>query len=196
MNPPSPVTLQGDVVALEPLSLEHVPALAEIALDSDLWRWTLSVLRSPEDVLGYVQAALAAQAEGSALPFAIRHLATGRLAGSTRYGNIDVDNQRLEICWTWVARAWQRTAVNTAAKYLLLRHAFEVLECARVELKTDALNQRSRTAIRRIGASEEGVLRRHMLRADGRLRDTVYYSILADEWPGVRDRLLERLAPG
>jgi RimJ/RimL family protein N-acetyltransferase len=141
----------------------------------------------------YVQTALNEQTKGSALPFALIERDSGRIIGSTRYSNIDRDHHRLEIGWTWVARQWQRTAINTEAKYLLLRHAFETLKCIRVELKTDSLNERSRAAILRIGAREEGTFRNHMITASGRIRHTVYFSILDSEWPEVKARLEARL---
>ena len=119
--------------------------------------------------------------------------ASGRIIGSTRYGNIDRVHHRVEIGWTWVARQWQRSAVNTEMKYLLLRHAFETLKCIRVELKTDSLNERSRAAILRIGAREEGTFRNHMITASGRIRHTVYFSILDSEWPDVKTRLERKL---
>lgn len=137
----------------------------------------------------YIETALREQQQGTSLPFALAEKSTGRLMGSTRYGNIDRTHRRVEIGWTWVAREWQRTAVNTEAKYLLLKHAFESLGCIRVELKTDSLNERSRAAILRIGAREEGIFRNHMITASGRIRDTVYFSIVASEWPGAKARL-------
>ncbi|HEV8264858.1 MAG TPA: GNAT family protein [Gemmatimonadales bacterium] len=195
-----PITLEGRHVRLEPLSLAHLNALAAVAIDPALWRWSQSHMASPEDLRRYVDAALALQREGQALPFAIVARGPGggggtpdRPVGSTRYGNIDRDNRRVEVGWTWVARPWQRTPVNTEAKYLLLRHAFETLSCVRVEFKTDALNEQSRRALVRIGAKEEGTFRRHMLTATGRWRDSVYYSILDDEWPDVKRRLEEKL---
>ncbi len=190
----APVTLEGRHVRLEPLTPEHVPGLAEVGLDPELWRWTLALLETPDDVRRYVETALREQAEGRSLPFATVDAATGRAVGCTRFCSVDRENRRVEIGWTWVARPWQRTPANTEAKYLMLRHAFETLGCVRVELKTDALNARSRAAILRLGAREEGVLRRHMLARGGRSRDTVYFSILDDEWPGVRDGLEARLA--
>ena len=129
------------------------------------------------------------------LPFALIEKSTGRAIGSTRYGNIDRTHHRVEIGWTWVAPTWQRTAVNTEAKYLLLRHAFETLGCIRVELKTDSLNEKSRNAILRIGAREEGTFRNHMITASGRIRHTVYFSVLDSEWPEVKSRLQSRLIP-
>jgi RimJ/RimL family protein N-acetyltransferase len=141
----------------------------------------------------YIQTALDAQAAGSALPFATVHVPSGQVIGSTRYMNIDRTNRRLEIGATWIAAPWRRTAINTEAKYLMLRHAFETLGCIRVELKTDALNQRSRDAIRRIGATEEGTLRQHVITWSGRFRDSVYFSILDSEWPRVKQDLEQKL---
>jgi RimJ/RimL family protein N-acetyltransferase len=141
----------------------------------------------------YIEAALNEEERGVSLPFAIVDKAAGRAVGSTRYGNIDRTNHRVEIGWTWIAREWQRTAINTEAKYLLLRHAFESLGCMRVELKTDSLNERSRAAILRIGAREEGVFRNHMVTASGRIRHTVYFSIIDSEWPAVKARLEAKL---
>lgn len=191
-----PVVLDGTHVRLEPLTPGHLGGLAAIGLDDDLWRWSPSPVRSREDLAGFIREALAAQQRGDALPFVIVERSSGRLVGSTRLGNVDLRNGRVEIGWTWVARAWQRTAVNTEAKRLLLRHAFGPLGCSRVELKTDALNERSRRAILRIGAVEEGTLRKHMRTTDGRARDTVSYSILDTEWPSVEARLVRRLAAG
>ncbi len=188
--------LAGRLVRLEPLSLDHLPALCEVGLDPELWRLTVSHVGSAADMRRYVEGALADAARGTALPFAQIDLASGRVVGSTRLGNWAREHRRIEIGWTWVARPWQRTALNTEAKLLLLTHAFEALGCERVELKTDALNARSRSAILRLGATEEGTLRRHMITDGGRVRDTVYFSILAEEWPKVRAGLLARLAAG
>jgi N-acetyltransferase len=189
----APVILEGRYVRLEPLSAEHNEALAEIGLDEDLWKWIPTPVRTLEEMRAYVQTALGEQANGSALPFALIERASGGTIGSTRYGNIERAHYRLEIGWTWVARQWQRSAINTEAKYLLLRHAFETLKCIRVELKTDSLNDRSRTAILRIGAREEGTFRNHMITASGRIRHTVYFSILDSEWPDVKARLESKL---
>ena len=188
-----PVTLEGKHVRLEPLSLAHHAALCEVGLDEDVWRWIAAPVRTPEEMRRYIETALAEQAAGTALPFATVERASGRAIGSTRYGNIDRSNRRVEIGWTWIARPWQRTAVNTEAKYLMLRHAFETLGCIRVELKTDSLNERSRNAILRIGAQEEGTFRNHMITASGRIRHTVYYSIVDSEWPAVKASLEEKL---
>ncbi len=191
-----PVTLEGAHVRLEPLASAHLERLCEVGLDAAIWRWSPAPVRTRAAMRAYVEAALAEQARGTALPFATVDKAAGLAVGSTRYGNIEPAHRRLEIGWTWIAPPWQRTYVNTEAKYLMLCHAFEALGCLRVEFKTDALNQASRRAIARLGAQEEGTLRRHMVTASGRLRDTVYYSILADEWPAVKASLEVRLAPG
>jgi RimJ/RimL family protein N-acetyltransferase len=137
----------------------------------------------------YIEIALDWELEGTALPFAAVEKRSGQVVGSTRFGNLDRLNRRVEIGWTWVASNWQRTPINTEAKYLMLRHAFETLGCIRVEFKTDSLNERSRRAILRIGAKEEGVLRNHMICDNGRLRHTVYYSIIDSEWPAAKERL-------
>ncbi len=189
-----PVTFSGRVVRLEPLTLEHHADLCRAGLDPELWQWAPTVIRTPDDMREYIETALRWQAEGSALAFAVVPLAHGRAAGSTRYANVDLANRRLEIGWTWYARAFQRTGVNTESKYLLLKHAFETLGAVRVEFKTDSLNARSRAALLRIGATEEGTLRNHMITWSGRLRHSVYYSVIAEEWPDVRRRLEEKLA--
>jgi RimJ/RimL family protein N-acetyltransferase len=188
-----PITLEGQVVRLEPLTPDHLDQLCEVALDEDLWRWTTNQVRTRDELREYIAAALHSQQQGTALPFVTIERASGRAIGSTRYGNIEMRDRRVEIGWTWVGRPWQRTVVNTEAKYLMLRHAFETLGCIRVELKTDALNERSRRAIQRIGAREEGVLRQHMITASGRLRDTVYFSVIDREWPEVKAALEARL---
>ncbi len=194
----APVTLEGRHVRLEPLAQAHHAALCAIGLDPELWEFIPYRVVTPEDMAAYIQTALNAQAAGTALPFATVHVssdaASGQVIGSTRYMNIDHANRRLEIGATWIARPWRRTAVNTEAKYLMLRHAFETLGCIRVEFKTDSLNQRSRNAIRRIGATEEGTLRQHMITWSGRLRDSVYFSILDSEWPRVKQDLEQKLA--
>ena len=185
----TPVTLEGRHVRLEPLAKAHLAGLAEAGLDEELWRWIPTPVRTAEEMAVYIETALKEQERGISLPFALVERATGRAIGSTRYGNIDRTHHRVEIGWTWVARDWQRTAVNTEAKYLLLRHAFESLGCIRVELKTDSLNERSRAAILRIGAREEGIFRNHMITASGRIRHTIYFSIVDSEWRGVKARL-------
>ncbi|MEZ6017657.1 MAG: GNAT family N-acetyltransferase [Planctomycetota bacterium] len=194
-----PVTLEGRHVRLVPLELGHLPALAQVGLDEDLWRWTPAQVRTEEDMRAYVAAALGERERGTALPFVtlaqdtVDGTVVEQVAGSTRYGNYDGANLRVEIGWTWVARPWQRTAVNTEAKLLMLRHAFDVLGCRRVELKTDALNARSRAAILRLGAEEEGTLKNHIVTASGRMRDTVYFGITNERWPEVERRLVAML---
>jgi RimJ/RimL family protein N-acetyltransferase len=188
-----PVVLEGTHVRLEPLSLAHHEDLSAVGLDEDLLKWTEAYPPTPEGLRNYISAALNRQADGVAPPFAVVAREAGRAVGSTRYGNIDRSHRRVEIGWTWYGRAWQRTAVNTECKYLLLRHAFETLGCIRVEFKTDALNERSRKAILRIGATQEGIFRKHMVLPSGRIRDTVYFSITNDEWPKVKARLEEML---
>jgi RimJ/RimL family protein N-acetyltransferase len=190
-----PIILAGRHVRLEPLSRAHHAALCAIGLAPELWELIPYRVLTPEDMAGYIQSALDLQAAGTALPFATVHAASGQVVGSTRFMNIDQANRRVEIGATWIAAPWRRTAVNTEAKYLMLRHAFEILGCIRVELKTDSLNQRSRNAIRRIGATEEGTLRQHLVTWSGRLRDTVYFSILDSEWPRVKQDLERKLTP-
>lgn len=191
-----PIVLEGQNVRLEPLSFEHLTDLAKVAFDPEIWRWTSERAMSPRELRAYVERALAAARTGTVLPFATVSRAAGRAIGSTRFANFDAPNRRVEIGWTWLGRDWQRTAINTEAKYLMLTHAFEKLGCVRVELRTDVLNERSRAAIRRIGASEEGVLRKHAITSTGRVRDDVYYSIVDEEWPGVKAKLEARIARG
>jgi RimJ/RimL family protein N-acetyltransferase len=189
----SPVTLHGSRIRLEPLALSHVDGLCEVGLDPALWTWTATRVTARADMQEYVETALRSQAEGTALPFATIEASTGRVIGSTRYANADHANRRLEIGWTWVSPAWQRSPVNTEAKLLMLRHAFETLGCVRVEFKTDARNERSRAALLRISAREEGTLRSHMIVQDGRKRDSVYFSIIEEEWKAVEAALLAKL---
>ena len=190
-----PVTLQGTRVRMEPLSFErHFAGLMAIGLDPELWRWTLNVCTTREDLSAYLREALDMQSEGNALPFATIDQATGRVVGCTRFGNVEPKHRRAEIGWTWVGKPYQRSHVNTEAKYLMLRHAFEKWGCVRVELKTNALNKKSRAAILRIGAKEEGTLRKHATSDTGVVRDTVYFSITDDEWPGVKARLEKMMA--
>jgi RimJ/RimL family protein N-acetyltransferase len=188
-----PVMLEGRHAQLEPLAKAHLAGLAEIGLDEELWRWIPTAVRTREEMAAYIETALEEQLRGVSLPFAIVEKTTGRAIGSTRYGNIERAHHRVEIGWTWVAREWQRTAINTEAKYLLLKHAFETLGCMRVELKTDSLNEKSRNAILRIGAKEEGIFRNHMITASGRIRHSAYYSIIDSEWPEVKARLEAKL---
>jgi RimJ/RimL family protein N-acetyltransferase len=190
-----PVVLSGKVVRLEPMKHEHHEALSEVGLDPEIWRFTLTVLRTPADMQEYVESALNTVRDGTGLPFVTIEQASGRVVGSTRFGNYDPQHHRIEIGWTWIAKPWQRTAINTEAKYLMLSHAFAQLGCVRVELKTDVRNEPSRRAMLRIGAKEEGVLRKHMLMSNGRYRDSIYYSVLDDEWPAVKARLETLMQP-
>lgn len=192
-GPLRPIVLEGDFVRLEPMTLEHHAGLSAVGLDPEIWRFTLVVVQTAEEMRGYMDAALELQRGGTTLPFVTIERSSGRIVGSTRFGNYDPANRRIEIGWTWIAPRWQRTAINTEAKYLMLSHAFEKLHCVRVELKTDVLNTRSRKAMLRIGAKEEGVLRKHSLVWDGRYRDSIYYSILDDEWPAVKQELQKML---
>jgi RimJ/RimL family protein N-acetyltransferase len=189
----TPTTLEGPTIRLEPLTLAHLDGLSGVAYDPELWRLTVSAVATRADLEEYVDEALSEQQAGTALPFVTVLKATGQVIGSTRFGNAVPAHRRVEIGWTWVGRPWQRSGANREAKYLMLRHAFERWGCLRVEFKTSALNQRSRTALLRIGAVEEGTLRHHMINADGSLRDSVYFSILREEWPAVRRRLEERI---
>jgi RimJ/RimL family protein N-acetyltransferase len=191
-----PVILAGRYVRLEPLSIDRVDALCAVGLDPELWTWIPTAVRTPDDMRRYVETALADRDRGSALPFVTIEQSSGTVVGSSRFAAIDIANRRVEIGWTWIGKPWQRTFVNTEAKLLMLRHAFEQWGCVRVELKTDRLNERSRAAIARIGATEEGIFRRHVLTASGRWRDTVYFSMLDTEWPAIRARLEARLAQG
>ncbi len=189
-----PVALEGEHIRLEPLALAHCAALSEIGLDPQIWKWTGSApIGSAAQMRVYVEAALAQQESGRAAPFATFHKASGRIVGSTRFANLDVFNRSLEIGYTWIAPPWQRTPVNTEAKYLMLRHAFESLGCIRVSLRTDVLNQRSRAAILRLGATQEGILRQEMVAHQGRRRDSVHFGIIDSEWPRVKAGLEDKL---
>lgn len=193
----TPVTLDGVRVRMEPLDLDrHWEGLLAIGMDPDLWRWTQAIVRRPEDLRRYLETAVQERSAGRSLPFATIDKAGGRVAGCTRFSNIDVRNRRVEIGWTWVGRPFQRSHVNTEAKYLMMSHAFETLGCVRVELKTNVLNQRSRDAMKRIGCVEEGILRKHAVNDDGVWRDTIYYSVLDGEWPAVKARLEAMMAGG
>jgi N-acetyltransferase len=192
-----PVTLQHNTVRLDPIRREHWRELWDVVKDSleDTFRWIPYSMRSAQDFEGWMDKALSEQEREESLVFATVEKASGKLIGSTRFMNIDRANRRVEIGSTWIAPPWQRSAINTAAKYLMLRHAFEHWGCIRVELKTDALNQKSRNAILRIGATEEGTLRQHMITYTGRRRDTVYFSVIESEWPQVKAKLEARMVP-
>jgi len=195
LNITVPLMLEGSVVRLEPIRHEHAELFWEVAKDDleDIFRWSPYSLKTPEDFQRLIEKAFDEQQRDESVVFATVEQSSGRVIGSTRFMNIDRVNRRVEIGSTWIAPACQRTTVNTEAKYLMLRHAFEAWGCMRVELKTDALNQKSRNAILRIGAKEEGTLRRHLITWTGRVRDTVYFSILDSEWPEVKARLEAKL---
>ncbi|MGP3968739.1 GNAT family N-acetyltransferase [Streptomyces sp. 6N223] len=197
-KPPLPTTLTGRHVRLVPLAMSHLADLfAAGGRDEEVWRWQGGPApRTPQELGGKLADLLNAAERGQYVPFAVIHLGSDRAVGWTTYMDVDLPNERLEIGWTWYGRAYWRTPVNTEAKLLLLSHAFEELAMGRVQLKTDHLNHRSQAAIARLGAQREGVLRRHRRRPDGTWRDTVYFSILADEWPAVKARLAARLSGG
>ena len=189
-----PVVLEGRKVRLEPLVLEHVARLAEVALDPSIWRWTIARPTDEAGVRAWAETALANRAAGSEFPFVTLEASTGRPIGSSRFMNIALEHRRLEIGWTWVAPAWQRTGANREAKLLMLGHAFDTLGCRRVEFKTDSLNEPSRTALLGIGAQFEGIFRNHMVMPEGRMRHSAYYSVIDEEWPAVRAGLERSLA--
>jgi len=189
-----PVILEGDFVRLEPLALTHLDQLCEVGLDEELWRWIPTQITNREEMKNYIETALDEQNRGISLPFATIEKSTNKAIGSTRFGNIVVKDKRAEIGWTWIAKDWQRSYVNTEAKLLMLTHAFENWKCNRVEFKTDALNEKSRNAIMRLGAKQEGIFRQHVVCQSGRLRDSVYFSILDSEWSEIKKNLRAKLS--
>jgi RimJ/RimL family protein N-acetyltransferase len=193
---PQPVTLTGHVVRLEPLSLAHAGALLDAAQSEEIWQHTLDAPRTMEAMQDYIARALVDRDNKTAIPFAVQHRATGGFIGCTRYVNIAPLRRGLEIGYTWYAPEFWRTAVNTECKYLLLAHAFEGLRYIRVELQTMSTNARSRAAILRLGAIEEGVLRSRMVRRNGERFDSIFFSILDHEWPMVKTKLEGALKPG
>ena len=188
------ITLSGRHAALEPLAYEHHDGLAEAVRDGELWKLWYTTIPSPEGMRAEIERRLGLQQAGSMLPFAVRNLTSGRIAGMTTYMNIDANNRRVEIGSTWYAKSVQRTPLNTECKLLLLTHAFETLDCIAVEFRTGFFNQSSRRAIERLGAKQDGILRSHQHYADGSLRDTVVFSIIAAEWPAVKRHLQFKLA--
>ncbi len=190
----APVTLTGELVTLQPLAAEHVGALATAASDGRLWDLWYTSVPTPQGMAADVAAKIAQRDAGTMLPFAVRRNDTGAVVGVTTYCNVDAETPRLEIGYTWTAASAQRTGVNAESKLLLLGHAFDVLGCLAVEFRTHWHNQQSRTAIARLGAKQDGVLRNHRRQPDGSLRDTVVFSILDTEWPAVRAGLRSRLA--
>jgi RimJ/RimL family protein N-acetyltransferase len=190
-----PVTLKGRYVRLEPLEKQHAAGMADVGVDSEIWlHMPYGDINSREQVEAWVDKLLEQAQSGVAVPFAVIHLESGRIAGATRYMDIRPAHRGLEIGGTWYGAEFRRTVVNTEAKFLLLRHAFEELGCIRVQLKTDSRNQRSQRAIERLGAVREGVLRNHMILPDGIIRHSVYYSIVESEWPTVKQGLLAKLS--
>ena len=187
-----PVTLTGRGVELRPLSMDHFDALAAISNEDAIWRVFLNSGQSPEQLRQWIQGNLENQDKGTSVPFTTVDRVSGRIAGCTTFMNIDAAHKRVEVGGTWLGLEFQRSHLNTEAKYLMFRHAFEVWGSNRVELKTDALNTQSRNAMLRIGAKEEGTLRRHLVTYSGRVRDTVYFSVIREEWPEVKQHI-ERL---
>lgn len=188
----TPVTLEGTHVRLEPVRRDHAAALWSIGAYEEIWRYIPYTIRSEEDMRTFIEAELRKQQAGLTMRFVTIATTTAQPVGSTSYLNIDRQHRRLEIGGTWITPSWQRSAVNTEAKYLQLSHAFETLGCIRVEFKTDSLNVKSQQALARIGAVQEGIFRNHMVMPDGRLRHSVYFSIVESEWPAVKAHL-ERL---
>jgi len=194
MNPPQPVTLEDYGIRLEPLSMEHHDDLVAAASDGNLWELWFTAVPTPQETRAYIENALAGQQAGHMLPWAVRDLASGTIVGSTRYHDIVVPIDRVEIGYTFYGRSRQRSYVNTSCKLLLLRHAFDTLACRVVGLRTDNFNFASQRAIEGLGAKRDGVIRHHQARRDGTVRDSFMYSILASEWPDVRRHLELRLA--
>jgi len=188
-----PVILEGEFVRLEPMRVDHLPALCKVGLDEALWELAANIVKEKSDLERYVRSALADQMAGKAVPFVTIERESGTIVGSTRFGNIDMANRKAEIGWTWINPKWQRTVINTEAKLLMLTHAFETWKCIRVELKTDVRNEKSRAAMKRIGCVEEGVLRNHMITESGRYRDSVYFSIIDSEWESVKAKLSSKI---
>ena len=190
-----PVTLEGRIVRLEPLSLDHLDDLARVAFEGDLWRWTVVQPTDVDGLRAWIEAALATTASGSEMAFATVDLASGRAIGSTRFMSIVPEHRRLEIGWTWVGLAHQRTGANREAKLLQMTHAFETLGANRVEFKTDSLNEKANPGLLGIGATFEGTFRNHMIMPGGRLRHSNYYSVTVEEWPAVKELLTARIRP-
>lgn len=187
------VVLEGERVRLEPLTQAHQDGLCAAVADGELWQLVVTLVPHPDKVGEYLDKARLARAAGDGLAFATIDKQTNTVAGSTRFMNTDLANKRIEIGYTFLGQSWQRSPINTEAKLLMLSHAFEVLDMNRVEFKTDYLNSRSRQAIMRLGAKEEGVLRNHVVMPSGRVRDSAIYSIIKNEWPGIKQLLTSKL---
>ncbi len=193
MIEPYPVVLEGHGIRLEPLERDHVDALGKAAADGELWNLWYTGVPEPSETGHYVARALAGRADGHMLPWAVRELGSGEIVGTTRYHDIVAEVDRVEIGYTWYARRWQRTHVNTACKLAMFGHAFDTLACKVVGLRTDNFNLASRRAIASLGAKQDGIIRHHALRRDGSIRDTVMFSVLASEWPDLKKHLEFRL---
>jgi RimJ/RimL family protein N-acetyltransferase len=193
MQPIRPTTLEGHGVRLEPLSREHAGALDAAAADGELWELWFTSVPAPGETAKYIDTALAGYEAGHMLPWVVRELGSGKVVGSTRYHDIVKEASRVEIGYTWYAKSWQKSHVNTACKLLLLGHAFDKLGCKVVGLRTDNFNFTSQRAIEALGAKKDGVIRHHWPRRDGTVRDTVLYSILLSEWPDVKRHLERRI---
>ena len=189
----TPRSLEGTTIRLRPLRLEDVDELCTIGLEPSLWRSTTIEISSPTEMEAYVKSALAAKTAGTAQPFVIVHLATDSLIGTTRFHSIIPEHKRLEIGFTWIALPWQRTGANTEAKFLMLQYAFEVMKFIRVEFRVDISNEQSRGSLARIGAREEGILRRYRISARRGIRDLALYSIVDTDWSHVRETLRGKL---
>ncbi len=190
----APITLEGHNIRLEPLTLDHEAELSAAAADGELWNLWFTSVPKPEETKTYIETALAGYQAGHMLPWAVRELTTGKIVGSTRYHDVMANIDRVEIGYTWYARGWQKSHVNTVCKLLLLAHAFDTLGCKVVGLRTDNFNFNSQKAIEGLGAKKDGVLRHHAMRRDGSVRDSVMYSILVTEWPSVKQHLRFRLS--
>jgi RimJ/RimL family protein N-acetyltransferase len=189
-----PVTLEGGLVRLEPLSLAHLDDLATVAFEGDLWRWTMMQPTNTDELRAWIEAAMASAATGTEMPFATIDRASGRAVGSSRFMSIVPEHRRLEIGWTWVGLAHQRTGANREAKLLQMTHAFETLGANRVEFKTDSLNEKANPGLLGIGATFEGTFRNHMVMPGGRLRHSNYYSVTREDWPAAKAALIARSA--
>jgi N-acetyltransferase len=188
-----PTTLEGRYIVLRPPSIDDRDGLSIAAIDGEIWNNRFSQFPNLNEIEKYIQEMLDLSSKGSILPFVTIHKASNTIVGTTRYLNIDYENHRLEIGHTWIAKSWRKTYVNTEAKFLMLQYAFEKLACIAVEIRTDVLNTVSRQAIQRLGAKQDGILRHHKIMRDGRIRDTVCYSIIKSEWEQVKENLMKKL---
>lgn len=188
-----PITLEGRYIILRPPSIDDIEGLSIAARDGEIWNTRFSQFPNPNEIPQYVQEMLNLSSRGLILPFITIDKASNTIVGTTRYLNIDYENHRIEIGHTWIAKSWRKTYVNTEAKFLMLQYAFEKLECIAVEIRTDVLNIVSRQAIQRLGAKQDGILRHHKIMRDGRIRDTVCYSIIKPEWKQVKENLIKKL---